>query len=148
LLYIIKVFGFKIFYLQEGTMKKIVLLAFWAMVASGIIFAQTVPASTTINGTIGLNAGKIAVKSGTTTYYTRGLERFIGFIDGLKDGAQVTLEGYVSAPSIESETERLFFPVKLTIDGKSYEVGPTMTAYPEYGNHRMGRGGYHGRGWW
>jgi hypothetical protein len=135
-------------FLQEGAMKKIVLLALFVVVTGGIIFAQTAPVTTTINGTVGLSGGRIVVKSGTTTYYTRGLERYVGFIDSFKDGAQVTLEGYVSAPSLEGETERLFFPVKLTVNGKTYEVGPVMTAYPSLGNRRMGRGGYHRRGYW
>ena len=126
-------------------MNKIVLFAFvLVLVSGGILFAQTTPPTTTVNGTIGLNAGRLVLKSGTMTYYTRELERYIGFIDGLKDGAQVTLEGYVSAPSIEGATERLFFPVKLTLNGKTYEVGTAMANYwgseHPLANGRTGRG--------
>jgi hypothetical protein len=125
-------------------MKKMVPFVFLAVTVGGMLFAQSTSATTTVSGTLTLKSGRIVLKDGSTTYYTRGLERFIGFIDGLQDGAQVTMEGYVSAPSIEGENERLFFPVKLTLSGKIYEVGPTMTTnYGRgyyYGNPRMGRG--------
>ena len=112
-------------------MKKIVLFVFLTAAAGGILVAQTsAPAPTvTIRGTLGLSSGRIAVKSGSLSYYVRGLERLIGFIDGLKDGAQVSLEGYASVPSIEGQTERLFYPVKLTLNGKDYEVGSAQAAY-------------------
>jgi hypothetical protein len=130
-------------------MKKMVLFIFWAVAAGGMLFAQSTPATTSVNGTLTLKSGRIVLKEGSTIYYTRGLERFIGFIDGLQEGSQVTMEGYVSAPSIEGENERLFFPVKLTLNGKVYEVGPTTTAYGRgyyYGNPRTGRGACHRRG--
>jgi hypothetical protein len=41
--------------------------------------------------------GMIAVQSGGKTYYVGGLNRLIGFIDGLKEGASVKLEGYAFA---------------------------------------------------
>jgi hypothetical protein len=135
---------------QEGTMKRIVLFSFLILVIGGsMVFAQTATPTATVNGTLGLKDGRVVLKSGTTTYYTRGIERYIGFIDGLRDGVQATIEGYVSAPSLEGETERLLFPVKLTLNGKVYEVGPSSIAYPGWhppsGHSRMGRGGSHGR---
>jgi hypothetical protein len=122
-------------------MKRIVLFVLLAVAAGGVLFAQTATPTTTISGTLGLSNGRIAVKSGAVTYYVRELGHYIGFIDGLKDGAQVTLEGYASAPSIEGQTERLFFPVKLTLNGKVYEVG-TTTGRHEGSEHpfRTGRG--------
>ncbi|MDR2922855.1 MAG: hypothetical protein LBU85_05885 [Treponema sp.] len=115
-------------------MKKIVLLALLAAATGGILFAQTAPAATTVNGTLGFYAGSIVVRSGTTIYYTRGLDRLVGFIDGFKEGAQVTIEGYVSAPRTEGQTERVLFPVKLTLNGKVYDLWPAAAA-----NARMGR---------
>jgi hypothetical protein len=106
-------------------MKKTTSLVFLALILCGALFAQTAPATTTVNGTLGLSGGRIVLKSDGTNYYARGLERFIGFIDGLKDGAQAVIEGYVSPPSREGTAERLLFPVKLTLDSKEYEVGPT-----------------------
>jgi hypothetical protein len=108
-------------------MKRAVLFVLLAVAAGGMLFAQT--AAITISGTLGLSSGRIAVTSGAVIYYVRELGHYIGFIDGLRDGAQVTLQGYASAPSIEGQTERLFFPVKLTLDGKVYEVGTAMGSY-------------------
>jgi hypothetical protein len=109
-------------------MKKTAILVFLALIVCGMAIAQPAPATATVNGTLGLSGGRIVLKSDDTNYYVRGLERFIGFIDGLKDGAQAAIEGYVSSPSLEGGTERLLFPVKLTLNGKDYEVGPANTA--------------------
>jgi hypothetical protein len=104
-------------------MKKIILLFLLAAIIGGSLFAQTSTSTTTIRGTLGLSGGRISVVSGNITYYVRGLERFVGFIDGLKEGAQVSLEGYAAAPTIEGQRDRLFYPITLTLNGKNYEVG-------------------------
>ncbi|MDR2596096.1 MAG: hypothetical protein LBC76_02125 [Treponema sp.] len=105
-------------------MKKIVLLCLLAAIICGSVFAQTAPpATTTIKGALGLSAGRIAVVSGDVTYYVRGLERFVGFIDGLKEGAQVSIEGYASTLAFEGQKGRFFYPITLTLNGKNYEVG-------------------------
>jgi hypothetical protein len=114
-------------------MKKIVLLVFLAAVTGSILFAQTTP-TTTVNGTLGFYSGRIVVRSGTTIYYTRGLDRLVGFIDGFKEGAQVTIEGYVSVPTIEEQTERMLSPVKLSLSGRVYDLWPAATAYSRMGN--------------
>jgi hypothetical protein len=41
------------------------------------------------------------------------LNRYIGFITGLREGASVSVEGY--------EFRNMIQPVKVTIDGKSYD---------------------------
>jgi hypothetical protein len=109
-------------------MKKIVLLCLLAVVIGGSLFAQTNTSTTAIRGTLGLSGGRISVVSGNITYYVRGLGRFVGFIDGLKEGAQVSLEGYATAPTIEGQKDRLFYPVTLTLNGKNYEVGSPAAA--------------------
>jgi hypothetical protein len=109
-------------------MKKIVLLFLLAAVFCGGVFAQAAAPTTTIRGTLGLSAGRISVVSGNITYYVRGLARFVGFIDGLKEGAQVALEGYASAPAVEGQRDRAFYPVTLTLNGKNYEVGSPAAA--------------------
>jgi hypothetical protein len=137
-------------------MKKTAFLVFLALIACGVLFAQTAPATTTVNGTLGLSGGRIVLKSDGTNYYVRGLERFIGFIDGLKDGAQAAIEGYVSSPSREGTAERLLFPVKLAIDGKDYEVGSANAGpwgrqhflEPGRNNRRPDRDIRHRRGCW
>jgi hypothetical protein len=115
-------------------MKKIVLFCLLAAFIGGSIFAQSNTPTTTIRGTLGLSGGRISVVSGNITYYIRGLERFVGFIDGLKEGAQVSLDGYAAAPTVEGQKDRLFYPVKLTLNGKDYEVGS-----PAAGNTAPGR---------
>jgi len=130
-------------------MKKIVLLCLLAAVVCGSVFAQSnVPATTNIRGNLGLSAGRIAVVSGNITYYVRGLERFVGFIDGLKEGAQVSIDGYSAAPTVEGQRDRLFYPVTLTLNGKNYEVGsPTAfnMASGRNNNKAMGSGSRTGR---
>jgi hypothetical protein len=115
-------------------MKKIVLLCLLTAIIGGSIFAQSNTPTTNIKGTLGLSNGRISVVSGNITYYVRGLGRFVGFIDGLKEGAQVSLDGYASAPKIEGQKDRLFYPVTLTFNGKNYEVGS-----PNAGNMKVGR---------
>jgi hypothetical protein len=125
-------------------MKKMVLLVLLSAAAGGILFAQTTTPTTTIRGTVGLSNGAIAVTSGNITYYVKGLERYIGFIDALKADAQVTLEGYTSTPSIEGQTYRNFYPVQLTIGGKTYEVGtPVTNASDPFTSGHKGKGGSH-----
>jgi hypothetical protein len=105
-------------------MKKIVLLFLLVAIVGGGLFAQTsAPTTTTIKGTLGLSAGRISVVSGNITYYVMGIERFVGFIDGLKEGAQVSLEGYASNPMVEGQKDRFFYPITLALNGKNYEVG-------------------------
>jgi hypothetical protein len=122
--------GIKFF--EEGAMKRKALLVFLTVIVCGITFSQAMTPTTTVNGILGLSNGRIVLKSEDTIYYTRGLDRFIGFIDGLKEGAQVAIEGYVSPPSLEGATERLLFPVKLTLNDKVYEVGPAMAGNREW----------------
>jgi hypothetical protein len=124
-------------------MKKIVLLCLLSAVICGGLFAQSNAQTTTIRGTLTLSGGKISVTSGNIIYYVRGLQRFVGFIDGLKEGAQVSLDGYVSTPSIDGQKDRLFYPITLALNGKNYEVGS-----PTVGNMagRNGKSaGYRGR---
>ncbi|MDR2245808.1 MAG: hypothetical protein LBE17_03880 [Treponema sp.] len=73
----------------------------------------------TIQGNLSFVNGQIAVKSGETTYYVKGLDRLFGFADGLKEGAAVTLEGYaVEIPSVQEY--KYFLTEKLTFNGKDY----------------------------
>ena len=117
-------------------MKKIVLLCLVTVIFGGSIFAQSNTPTTTIRGTLGLTNGRVSVVSGNTTYYVSGLSRFVGFIDGLKEGAQVSLDGYATAPTIEGQRERVFYAVTLTLNGKNYQVGD-----PTAGNLALGRNG-------
>jgi hypothetical protein len=65
-----------------------------------------------------------------------GLGQLIGFVDGLKEGAQVTLEGYVFTP--QRDTKIRFFRVgKLTFNGKEY--GGLSPAFREPDGGRQGQ---------
>jgi hypothetical protein len=63
----------------------------------------------------------IAVEKDGITYLTFGLNRLVGFIDGLKEGAQVTLEG-VSTVSPQDNRVRMLRVHKLTLNGKEYDL--------------------------
>jgi hypothetical protein len=72
-----------------------------------------------IQGVLSFVNGRIAVKSGETTYYVWGLDRLFGFVDGLKEGSSVTLEGYASEIPGAPEYGR-FLAEKLSFDGREY----------------------------
>jgi hypothetical protein len=74
----------------------------------------------TVSGTLGLVNGRIALQKDGETYMVRGLERLIGFVDGLKEGAAVTLEGFVRTGPADSKLHYLLVN-KLTINGKEYD---------------------------
>ena len=63
--------------------------------------------------------GQIAVKNGEITYYVRGLDRLFGFVDGLKEGVAVTLEGYAGDIPVAPEY-KYFLTEKLNFNGKEY----------------------------
>ena len=110
-------------------MKRIWLCVFLTASMAVMVFAQgekrrdakAAPEKTTISGTLGIAKGAIALKSGSDTYYVMGLNRIAGFIDGLKEGAQVSLEGYAFAVP-RSDEEKIFRVTKLTLNGKDYDL--------------------------
>jgi len=69
--------------------------------------------SVSVEGVLKLEKGFVAVESGDTVYYVPMLNRYIGFITGLREGAKVSVEGY--------EYKSMIRPVKVTIEGKSYD---------------------------
>jgi len=126
-------------------MKKIVLMCLLAAIIGSSIFAQSNTPITTIKGTLKLNGERFSVVSGKIIYSIRGLERLVGVVDGLKDGAQVSIDGYAITPTTEGQTNIVFNPVRLTINGKSYEVGSSGAPYSATGRNGNG-GGSTGRG--
>ncbi len=92
-----------------------------------------------VEGKLALINGMIAVKSGTTTYYVGGLQGLVGFVDGLKEGAQVKLEGYAFAIPAAPEYQHLR-TTKLTFAGKDYDLSDS------FGRGMMGGGPGNGRG--
>jgi hypothetical protein len=113
-------------------MKKFCFFALFVLCLGGITFAQDRPRSpgpwttprnnerslpdpATVSGTLQLRNGMIALETADTVYYVPLLERFVGFIEGLKEGATVELEGYTLGNS------DFFQPVKVTLNGKTYD---------------------------
>jgi hypothetical protein len=91
------------------------------------------PEKVTITGTMVFANGMPALKSGDDTYFVAGINRLIGFVDGFKEGAQVTVEGSVSAIS-PNASFKIILPSKLTFNGKSYDFAfPT----PDFGYRRV-----------
>jgi len=66
-----------------------------------------------IEGTLKLERGFVAVESGDSVYLVPMLNRYIGFINGLSEGARVSVEG--------REFRNTIHPTKLTISGKTYD---------------------------
>jgi len=81
------------------------------------VAAETV----TVSGNLVVAHGFPALKSGDDTYFVRGINRLSGFIDGLKEGAQVTVEG-LSFTSPRDNTLKFLKPAKMTLNGKSYDM--------------------------
>jgi hypothetical protein len=96
----------------------------------------------TVTGNLTIAQGMLAVKNNEISYRVNGLQRFVGFIDSLKEGAQVTLEGYVIANPNDAKTKFLRTS-KLTINGKDYELAPPldttaqMMRSPRHGGKRQ-----------
>ena len=86
--------------------------------------------------------GQIAVVDTGKTYYVGQLIRLAGFIEGLREGAQVTLKGnaerYPSSTDTDSYRLRI---TTLTLNGKVYDNvdgqgGPERVAPPRWGPNK------------
>ncbi|MDR3338244.1 MAG: hypothetical protein LBT16_13685 [Treponema sp.] len=123
-------------------MKRILLFTFLVISIAALAFAQdrgverrgrgfppgpppAPPEKAAVTGALTIVQGFLAVKDGDTTYYAAGLERYIGFIDSLKDGATATLEGF-AAPVPWNDKAKILRVNKLTIGGKDYDLGPAV----------------------
>jgi hypothetical protein len=69
------------------------------------------------------------------TYYVLGLGQLIGFVDGLKEGAQVNLEGSVFTPREDTKI-RFLWAGKLTFNSREY--GGLSFAFREPESGRQG----------
>jgi len=83
----------------------------------------------TIDGTLQLKDGFVAVESGDSVYYVPLLTRYIGFIEGLKEGANVSVEGRLFRNFIQ--------PTKITLNNKSYDF-PSLNRAPGFSDQRPG----------
>ena len=117
-------------------MKKIGFFLLIAVLVVGTVSAQSRNnlqsnnRTVTIDGILQLERGNIAVSSGGSVYLVPSLTQYIGFIEGLKEGTGVSVEGYVS--------NNVIYPVKVTIAGKSYDFASNGRGTGGYG--MMGSG--------
>jgi opacity protein-like surface antigen len=89
---------------------------------------QSAPQVTQISGNLALINGHVAIKSGDKTYYLQGIQRLLGFVDGLKEGSSVKVEGY-SLP-MQAAPEYVFMRLtKLTFNGKAYDLSQAGLPY-------------------
>lgn len=133
-------------------MKRIIAIAAVGLIAAGALFAQArgpglngpgaqiqSVEAVKVEGKLALVNGFIAVQSKDKTYYVMGIQPLIGFIDGLKEGATVKLEG--DAFEMPMAPEYLVLRAsKLTFNGKDYDLsrGPGMMGRGSFGGGMMG----------
>jgi hypothetical protein len=135
-------------------MKKTLLMAVIGVTLTGFISAQQgwgpqwgrnpgySAQPVTVTGNLQLQNGVIAVVNTDQVYYVPGLERLTGFIDGIKEDAQVSVEGFLW----NNYGSAFVQPVKLTINGKSYDLQQNTFAMGP--RHGYGWGNAGGRGSW
>ena len=120
------------FYLARFILKRKILFVLLVVVLAATASAQgwerggrnprlPAPETVTVSGSLIVAHGFPALKSGDVTYIVGGINRLAGFVDGLKEGAQVIIEGIAMA-SPRSETFKFLRPMKLTLNGKVYDL--------------------------
>jgi hypothetical protein len=135
-------------------MKRILFLIPLALLALGA-FAQTgenregrpfePPAAITVSGTLEAVNGRIAVKSGEEISYVFGIDRLIGFVAGLNEGAQVSLEGY-EVPMFRDQEYRALLVSRLSFNGKDYDLSPRFGGFPDRSRVEGPGGSFSGKG--
>jgi hypothetical protein len=122
-------------------MKRLVVFMFIVSLIAGAVSAQAIKEqsnppprnsrvrednSVTVEGVLKLEKGFVAVENADKVYVVPMLNRYIGFINGLREGAKVSVEGY--------EFRNMIRPVKVTIEGKSYDfMSWSNRQTPEFG---------------
>jgi hypothetical protein len=96
----------------------------------------------TVSGSLIISRGMPAVQSDDTTYLIIGICQIAGLIDGLREGAYVTVDGTARGNPRNSELKFLVTS-KVTLDGKGYDIPrPQFMKHPW--NHSP-QGRHHGR---
>jgi hypothetical protein len=83
----------------------------------------------TVTGKLGIALGQIALTDKDVTYYAPALHRYAGFIDGLKEGAEVTLAGWTAPVDFQDAASKILIVTKLTINGKDYDLDSRAPGY-------------------
>ena len=94
----------------------------WGHYGSGPVMAPV-----SVTGSLTIERGSIALRQGDTVYLLPGLQRFVGFIDSLKEGAQVSVDGFAAPNPWDPQTKYLRV-TRLNIGGRDYNMdfGPTF----------------------
>ncbi|MCL2209428.1 MAG: hypothetical protein FWC19_04550 [Treponema sp.] len=102
-------------------MKRLVIFLLACILTTGAIFAQDKAERperqrevVTIDGIVKLEKGMVAVESGDSVFVVPVLNRYINFINGLKEGAKISVEG--------NAFKNFIMPKKVTIEGKTYDL--------------------------
>ncbi|MCX7025954.1 MAG: hypothetical protein NT061_00375 [Spirochaetes bacterium] len=134
-------------------MKKLGIVLILALAASSVLFAQAAPIpygfqayaqvsaqTIKIDGKLDLINGMIGLKSGSKTYYVPMLGRLSGFVESLKEGASVKVEGY-EYPLAATPGYSVVTVTKLNVGGKDYDLGQFASYGMNYGRHGGMMGG-------
>jgi hypothetical protein len=107
----------------------------------GFSFAQqTAPIvveKVAVEGKLELVSGRVAIKQDAKTYFVMLPARLYGFIDGLKEGATVKIDGYAHAVPTLKDSFALRAST-LTLNGKTYDLGQTAATVGPMGGGMMG----------
>ena len=81
------------------------------------------PAAETVSvsGSLAVAHGMPAITSGGVFYLIVGANRLVGFIDGFKEGAQVSIDG-TAITNPQNANVKFLRPAKMTLGGKSYDL--------------------------
>jgi hypothetical protein len=93
-----------------------------------------------VTGQLGVDQGRIVLTDKDSSYYVMGLGQLIGFVEGLKEGASVTLAGYVFT-SPRDQAVKVLQVSKLTLNGKDYEISRPRLAQTMPGYQGMNQKG-------
>lgn len=128
-------------------MKYIKAVLVLVMLSTGLLYAQefNTPKKTTITGDLSLVQGTIAIQKDGITYFISGLRHLVGFVDGLKEGATVTLEGYASP--VRQGISVMFRATKLTFGTKDYELASPYLGGEQMRTFRQDAPGQRALGW-
>jgi hypothetical protein len=111
-------------------MKRFLVFSVIALLIAGMVYAEPIKeqrnssprtakerngedSSVKVDGVLKLEKGFVAVENADNVYIIPMLNRYIGFISDLREGAKVSVEGY--------EFKNMIRPTKVTIEGKSYD---------------------------
>ena|GEM_PF-5854740 len=105
-------------------MRTIVFCLLIALAGVGAAYAQGwgwgVPEPVQVEGTLQLQNGLVVLSTGTTAYHVPGLHRYIGFVEGLREGARISVSGHVYANRLDMHS--------FTLEGRVYDLMANVNA--------------------